>query len=196
MLWKEPKALCKLSLSFTTGQPLASIITSSFAYLAFLLSLCCHLVVLLTLYVDFEDKQQKYISSDFGKLEVHDDYISKLLSMEAPVLNLEVAVFWRLHMVDLFYMLSGSKTLLPAGTRHLAEVVLPLKCPFTLTFLIQNHTSGLYEVLLKVLFLSLNHPAILSFLHLVTQLGAATRAALPMSNEIHRGACFRPFEKL
>lgn len=117
--------------------------------------------------------------------------------MEAPVLDLEVAVFfWHLRMVDLFYMLSGSKTLLPAGIRHLAKVVLPLKCPFTLTFLPQNHTAGLYEVLLKVLFPSLNHPAILSFLHLATQRGAATRAALPASNEIHRGACFRLFGKL
>lgn len=115
--------------------------------------------------------------------------------METPVLDLEVAVFWHLRMVDLFYMLSGSKTLLPAGIRHLAKVVLPLKCPFTLTFLPQNLTTCLYEVL-QVLFLSHNQRAILSFLYLVTQLGAATGAALPTSKEIHRGACFRLFGKL
>lgn len=118
------------------------------------------------------------------------DCISKLASTEASVLGLEVAVFfWHLCIVDLSHMLSGSKSLLPAGTfgPHKTEVVLPLQCLCTLTFLPQNYDIGLYEALFKVLFLSHNHPAMLSFLHLITQLAAATGATLPTSNEIHRG---------
>jgi hypothetical protein len=48
--------------------------------------------------------------------------ISKLLSSEAPVLGLGMAVFCHVCMVDLSYLLSGSKSCLPPGIHHLVHM--------------------------------------------------------------------------